>query len=63
MKETVPFERLDREAAEMLPAREALDLVNVQNITAVNLAFAVNAASPGAEAHADASQLVAAAQD
>ena len=42
--------------AAILPEREALALLNVANITGVNLSIAVNAASFGSMANAVASQ-------
>ena len=53
---------LDQELCEVLPRREAPALVNVTTITAVNLALAVNAASPGATALAWAGQFVGSVQ-
>ena len=50
------------QSAELLPTREALALINITNITAVNLAIAVNAASVGSNATAIALQHVAAFQ-
>ena len=50
------------QSAELLPAREALALVNITNITAVNVAIAVNAATIGSTAAAVALQNVAAFQ-
>jgi hypothetical protein len=47
------------QSAELLPTREALALVNITNITAVNLAIAVNAASIGSVAAANAFQYIA----
>jgi hypothetical protein len=49
--------------AEVLPAREALSsLVNITNITAVNIAIAVNAATIGSSAAAAALQNVTSVQ-
>lgn len=45
--------------AELLPTREALSWVNLTNITSVNIAIAINAASAGAVANATAWQSVA----
>jgi len=55
-------ELLDQELCEVLPRREAPALVNITTITAVNLALAVNAASPGATAVAWAGQFVGSVQ-
>ena len=55
-------EQLDHELCEVLPRREAPALVNVTTITAVNLALAVNAASPGATAVAWAGQVIGSIQ-
>ena len=54
--------RLEDEACELLPPRDTPALVNITTITAVNMALAVNAASPGAQAVALAGQWVAAVQ-
>ena len=54
--------RLEDETCELLPRREAPALVNITTITAVNLALAINAASPGAQAVAWAGQWVGAFQ-
>jgi hypothetical protein len=50
------------QSVDLLPAREALALVNFTNITAVNFAIAVNAGSIGPSAAAVALQNVAAYQ-
>ena len=50
---------LEDETCELLPRREAPALVNITTITAVNLALAINAASPGAHAVAVANQWIA----
>jgi hypothetical protein len=55
-------EELDRATVELLPPREALALVNITNITAINLAIAVNAASINSTALALAAQNIAAVQ-
>jgi hypothetical protein len=47
------------QSVDLLPTREALALVNVTNITAVNLALAVNAGTIGSTAAAAALQHVA----
>jgi hypothetical protein len=47
------------QSAELLPAREALALINITNITAVNVAIAVNAATVGSTAAANAMQHIA----
>lgn len=50
------------QSAELLPAREALAFINITNITAVNIAIAVNAGTIGSVAAAAALQHVAAFQ-
>ena len=55
-------ELLEQELCEVLPRRETPALVNITTITAVNLALAVNAASPGATAAAWAGQIVGSVQ-
>jgi hypothetical protein len=47
------------QSADLLPTREALALVNFTNVTAVNVAIAVNAATIGSTAAANALQNVA----
>jgi hypothetical protein len=54
---------IERQRVEVLPAREALSsLVNITNITAVNVAIAVNAATIGSTAAATALQSVSSFQ-
>lgn len=60
--DTGALRRLEDETCELLPRRDTPALVNITTITAVNLALAVNAASPGAHAIAWAGQWVAAVQ-
>ena len=43
---------LDRQSVEPLPDRETMALINIANITAVNIAIAVNAATIGSNAQA-----------
>ncbi|MEV0288535.1 MULTISPECIES: hypothetical protein [unclassified Kribbella] len=50
------------QSADLLPAREALALVNITNITAVNIAIAVNAGTIGSTAAAAALQNIGAYQ-
>ncbi|HEY0620339.1 MAG TPA: hypothetical protein VGD15_22225 [Kribbella sp.] len=50
------------QSVDLLPAREALALVNITNITAVNLAIAVNAGTIGSTATAVALQHLGAFQ-
>jgi hypothetical protein len=50
---------VENQSVDLLPAREALALVNFTNITAVNLAIAVNAGTIGSTATAAALQNVA----
>ena len=56
------MEDLALQHGELLPQRAALALVNVVNITAVNIALAINAASITAQANAFAGQAIFAAQ-
>jgi hypothetical protein len=53
---------LDRQSAELLPDRETLALINIANITAVNIAIAVNAATIGSVAQAQVMQGIAVSQ-
>jgi hypothetical protein len=59
---TLSISELEATSVEVLPARETLALVNFANVTAVNLAIAINAASLGSIAAASANQLVAVGQ-
>ncbi|MFI7063041.1 hypothetical protein ACIBL3_18810 [Kribbella sp. NPDC050124] len=56
---TISYSELADQSVDLLPAREALALVNFTNITAVNVAIAVNAATIGSTAAASALQGVA----
>lgn len=46
------------EEIELLPSRETLAFINVANVTATNLALALNAASFGSSANALAGQAI-----
>ena len=50
------LEELELQQAELLPDREAMALVNIANVTGVNLALALNAASFQSSAYASAGQ-------
>ena len=50
------IQELHCEHAELMPQREALGLVNIANVTAVNVSLAINAASIGSTAVAWATQ-------
>jgi len=50
------LQELDQELGELMPRREALSLVNITNITAVNVSLALNAATIGSTAVAGATQ-------
>jgi hypothetical protein len=62
MTSALVYEELACEEVELLPARETLGLFNVANVTAVNLALAVNAASFASQANALAGQTIAVVQ-
>ena len=53
---------LEATTVELLPSRETLALINIANITAVNLALAVNAGTFGSVAYASANQLIGVSQ-
>jgi hypothetical protein len=53
---------LDATSGELLPSRETLALVNIANITAINIAIAINAGGHGTSATAMAQQIIAVAQ-
>ncbi len=55
---TISRTELADQSVDLLPSREALALVNITNITAVNIAIAVNAATIGSTAAAGALQHV-----
>ena len=50
MRENVSMRELEATTVELLPNRETLALFNFANVTAVNLAIAINAASFGSAA-------------
>ncbi len=52
----ISLTELALEPVEVLPRREALGLVNITNITAVNISLAINAATIGSTAVAGATQ-------
>jgi hypothetical protein len=62
MHEHLSISELEATSVELLPPRETLALFNVANVTAVNLAIAINAASIGSAALASANQMVAVSQ-
>jgi len=62
MHDHLSVSELEATSVEPLPRRETLALFNVANVTAVNLAIVVNAASLGTSALASANQLVAVSQ-
>ncbi len=53
---------LESTGGEILPSRETLALVNIANITAVNIAIAINVGGPNASAIAFAQQFIALGQ-
>lgn len=59
---TISVTELEATTVELLPSRETLSWINVANVTAVNLAIAVNAATIGSSAYASARQLVSVSQ-
>ena len=60
--DTISVAELEATTVELLPSRETLAFINIANVTAVNLAIAVNAASFGSAAYASANQLVVVGQ-
>ncbi len=56
--EAFTLEELELQQGELLPDREAMALLNVTNITGVNLALALNAASYQSSAVATAGQSI-----
>jgi hypothetical protein len=57
-RDVLQLDTLAGEVCETQPARETLALVNITNITAVNIALALNAASVGSQAMAFAGQSI-----
>jgi len=55
---TISVAELDATTVELLPTRETLAWINVANVTAVNLALAINAGTICSSAMASANQLV-----
>jgi hypothetical protein len=55
---TISVTELESTTVELLPSRETLAFINVANVTAVNLAIAINAATIGSAAFASAHQSV-----
>jgi hypothetical protein len=53
---------LDATTVELLPARETLAWLNIANVTAVNIALAVNAGTICSSAMASANQIVTVSQ-
>jgi hypothetical protein len=56
--EAFTLEELELQQGELLPDREAMGLLNVANITGVNVALALNAASYQSDALAVAGQSI-----
>lgn len=50
---------LESTGGELLPSRETLALVNIANVTAINIAIAINAGGHNASALAVAQQFIA----
>lgn len=59
MRETLSMNELEATSVELLPSRETLAFINLANVTAVNLAIAVNTLTFGSMATAAAVQNVA----
>jgi hypothetical protein len=59
---TISISELECTTAELLPARETLAFINIANVTAVNLALAINAGTICSSAYASANQVVVVAQ-
>jgi hypothetical protein len=55
---TISVTELQATTVELLPSRETLALFNFANVTAVNLAIAVNAGTFGSAAFASANQSI-----
>ena len=60
---TISVAELEATTVELLPSRETLAWLNVANVTAVNLAIAVNAGTFGSYACASANQLIGVSQN
>jgi hypothetical protein len=59
---TISMTELEATTVELLPSRETLAFINIANVTAVNLALAINTLSIGSAAYASANQLVIVSQ-
>ncbi len=58
MSHALAISELAYEEIELLPSRETLALFNVANVTATNLALAINAGTFGSSANALAGQAI-----
>lgn len=57
--DVITVAELESTGGELLPSRETLALVNIANITAINIAIAINVGGPNASALAYAQQFIA----
>lgn len=55
---TISIAELEATTVELLPSRETLAWINIANVTAVNLALAINAGSFCSSAMAQANQYI-----
>jgi hypothetical protein len=55
---TISVAELEATTVELLPSRETLAWINVANVTAINLAMAINTGTFGSVAYASANQLI-----
>jgi len=53
---SISVEELRAETGELLPSRQAMALININNVTAVGIAISINAASVNASASAAVGQ-------
>jgi hypothetical protein len=60
--DVLSMSELEATGGELLPSRETLALVNITNITAVNLAIAINVGGHATSAIAIANQFIAVGQ-
>lgn len=59
---TISMSELECTTLELLPAPETLAFINIANVTAVDLALAINAGTVCSSAYASANQVIVLAQ-
>lgn len=59
---TISHSELEATTVELLPTRETLAWLNIANVTAINIAMAINTGTFASSAYASANQLVGVSQ-